>query len=81
VTQLQTREDGWLRRGLNLAFPRGRNQPLSVSGKLDTSLEETVVITPPKQRQPKGPALMQTGNFMTFCVENLQVFENEFFQT
>jgi hypothetical protein len=33
MTRLQTREDGWLRRGLKLAFPRGRNQTLSVSGK------------------------------------------------
>jgi hypothetical protein len=50
-------------------------------GRLSTLLEETVVITPPKQRRLKGPALMQTGIFMTFCVENLQVFENEFFET
>jgi hypothetical protein len=48
---------------------------------LDTSLEETVVITPPKQRRPQGPALMQTGVVINLRMENLQVFENEFLET
>jgi hypothetical protein len=37
--------------------------------------------SPPKQRRPKAPALMQTGIFVTFRMEKLQVFENEFFET
>jgi len=50
-------------------------------GRLGTSLEETVVITPPKHRRPKGPALMKTGILMTFRMEKLQVLENEFYET